>query len=110
MEKLLNASETAAILGVHIKTLYKMLRQNKVEMTFIRVGSGVIRFRPSEVERYLSACEVIRTGSGKTNNAARRKTEMIAELLTGDEEIRAFFAGVEKDEDGNLMCSLGDSE
>ena len=54
--------------------------------------------------------DFIRTGSGKIDGTVRCEIEpMIAELLT-DEEAQAFFAGVEKDEDGNLMCSLGDPE
>lgn len=111
MEKLLSAQHVADHLGMHIKTLYKLLRENRIALNFVRVHNRMIAFRPSEVERYLSDHEVIRTGDGrkKPRKPSKPKTNGSAEKLEfryfTDKEAQDFFAGVARDKDGTLLCS-----
>lgn len=81
MEKLLTAQQVADHLGMHVKTLYKLVRENQIALNFIRVNGRTIAFRPADVQRYLDEREVIRTGESpkkprkqnrpKTNNSGK---------------------------------------
>jgi excisionase family DNA binding protein len=98
MEKLLTAQQVADHLGMHVKTLYKLLRENQIALNFIRVNGRTIAFRPADVQRYLDEREVIRTGNSpkKPRKQSRPKTNGSSKdrdfsFLT-DPEARAFFA------------------
>ena len=92
MEKLLSAQHVADHLGMHVKTLYKLLRENKIALTFIRVHGRVIAFRPADVERYLGSHEVTRDGSGLAKGRPRKR-KPLAGMMT-DLEAQDFFSGV----------------
>jgi len=115
MEKLLSAQHVADHLGMHVKTLYKNLRDNTMALNFIRVHGRMVAFRPSDVENYLNDREIIRTGSGaKKPRRASPKVKSGSDSgkyhVMTDEEAQAFFANVERDEDGILMCSPDDRD
>ena len=63
-DKLLSAQQVADYLGIHVKTLYKLLRENKIALNYVRVHGRMIAFRPAAVELYVSTHEVARDGSG----------------------------------------------
>lgn len=44
-EELLSASEVAGILGIHVKTLYRRLRENKIAITYVQLHGGTIAFQ-----------------------------------------------------------------
>ena len=95
MDKLLSAKHVADHLVIHIKTLYKLLRENRIALNFIRLHGRMIAFRPSDVEIYLGSHEVIRDGSGPKK--PRKKVRSIKadyKILT-DAEAQAFFKGIE---------------
>ncbi len=69
MEKRLSAAQVADHLGIHPKTLYRLLRENKIALNFERMHGRAIAFKPSEVERFLSLREIRRDGSGAKKNA-----------------------------------------
>jgi|SRR6266404_5442107 len=95
MEKLLSAKHVSDHLGMHIKTFYKLLRENRIPLNFIRLHGRMIAFRPSDVEMYLGSHEVVRDGSGPKK--PRKKTKSIKadyKILT-DAEAQAFFKGIE---------------
>jgi len=50
-ERLLNVREAAAILGYNIKTVYKLVEQKRLPC--VRLGGTRIRFRPSQLERWI---------------------------------------------------------
>ena len=98
MEKLLSAQQVANHLGMHPKTLYKALRENRMALTFVRRGR-IILFRPKDVEAYLLAHQVNRTGDGPR----KRRKETVRETLSRkykvldimtDEDAQRFFANV----------------
>ncbi|SRR5260370_15765175 len=93
MEKLLSAQEVADLLGMHPKTLYKRLRENRIALTFVRLSSRSIAFRPKEVETYLSTHEVVREGGGKAKKKkeSAAKSKFKSRMLT-DDEVRELFA------------------
>lgn len=70
MEKRLSAAQVAEHLGIHPKTLYRLLRENKIALNFERIHGRAIAFKPSEVERFLSLREIRRDGSGVKKKAA----------------------------------------
>lgn len=100
MEKLLTAQQVADHFGWHIKTLQRLLRENKIALRFIKLTGKTIAFRPSDVEAYISQHEILRDGRG-AKKAPRRKTK--ARMMT-DQEAQEFFAGV-KTVDGVLESS-----
>jgi hypothetical protein len=61
MERLLSAQQVADGFGWHVKTLYRKVRRNEIALNVVRPGRG-IAFRPSDVEQFLSARVVVRTG------------------------------------------------
>ncbi|MGB2665599.1 MAG: helix-turn-helix domain-containing protein [Candidatus Acidiferrum sp.] len=100
MEKLLSAQQVAEHLGMHPKTLYKALREDRIALKFIRVKGRSIAFRPRDVEAFLSAREVKRTGGGIRK---RRKLTFIEQMkrkypnlkmIMTKEEADEFFQGV----------------
>lgn len=97
MEKLLSAQQVADYLGMHPKTLYKLLRENRIALNFIRLHSRMIAFRPKDVELYLGTHEVVRTGDGPKKKesavAKLRRKFKGCEIMT-NEEAQAFFANV----------------
>jgi excisionase family DNA binding protein len=74
MEKLLSAVQVAEYLNIHPKTLYKLLRGNKIALTYVRIHGHMIAFRPSEVERYIDLHEVVLTGSGRPEPNKKART------------------------------------
>lgn len=103
MEKLLSTQQVADILGLHIKTLQKRLRQNDIALYFVRLSPRKIGFKPSVVERYISAHE-IRLDGGGVRKRAKQKVRMSEQFMT-DVEAQAFFDGVMRGEDGVLESS-----
>jgi len=98
MEKLLSAQQVSDYLGMHPKTLYKLLRENRIALNFIRLHGRMIAFRPKDVELYLGTHEVTRTGNGpkkKKESATAKLRRMFkgCEIMT-NEEAQAFFANV----------------
>jgi predicted DNA-binding transcriptional regulator AlpA len=94
MEKLLTAIQVADHLGMHPKTLYKLLRENRISLNFIRLTGKMIAFRPKDVETYLSLHEVIRTGDGpKKKNKAITKPKFKYQIMT-DIQAQEFFDGI----------------
>jgi excisionase family DNA binding protein len=101
MEKLLTAQQVADFLGMHVKTLYRLLRDNEIALTFVRKHGRMIAFRPSDVELYLGSHEVVRNGAG-LRKKKRKPSKPLAGFLS-DEEAQAFFSGCVKDDEGNLI-------
>jgi len=100
MEKLLSAKQVAEYLGIHPKTLYKALREDRIALKFIRIKGRSIAFRPRDVETFLVAREVNRTGGGirrrrkmTSIEVLRRKHPGIQMIMT-DEEAHTFFRGI----------------
>lgn len=98
MEKLLTAEQVSDHLGMHIKTLYKALRENKIALKFIRTHGRKIAFRPSDVESYLSTHEVVRDASG-TKNKKKKATREVSSMFMSDEQAQEFFTGITARED-----------
>jgi len=119
MEKLLSAQQVADHPGMHPKTLYKALRQDRIALKFIRVKGRSIAFRPQDVEAFLSAREVNRSGGGIRK---RRKLTFVEQMkrkynvlpIMSDEEARDFFRGVKlhrtEEEWRQLAAELDDGE
>jgi predicted DNA-binding transcriptional regulator AlpA len=104
MEKLLSAQQVASLLGMHPKTLYKRLRENRIALNFVRLSDRSIAFRPKDVETYLSTHEVVRVGGGKAKKkkepaeaSSRRKFR--SRMLTAEEAHELFE---EIHEDGEI--------
>ncbi|SRR5216684_1981298 len=95
MEKLLTSQQVADHLGMHIKTLYKLLRENRIALNFIRLHGRMIAFRPSDVELYLGSHEVIRDGSGPKKPRKKAKSIKADYKILTDAEAQAFFKGIE---------------
>src|SRR6267143_6883344 len=91
MEKLMTAQQVADNLGMHVKTLYRLLRDNQIALTFVRKHGRMIAFRPSDVERYLSLHEVVRNGAGQRKP---RKPSKARPGFLSDEQAQLFFEGL----------------
>lgn len=100
-DKLLSAQQVADYLGMHIKTLYKLLRENRIALNYVRVGR-MMAFRPAALELYVSTHEVVRDGSGITKKSARRKPQAVR-MIMSDQEAQEFFKGIQRDADGVLL-------
>jgi excisionase family DNA binding protein len=120
MEKLLSAQQVADHLGMHPKTLYKALREDRIALKFIRVKGRSIAFRPRDVDAFLSAQEVNRTGGGMRK---RRKLTFIEQMkrkypnfkvIMTKEEAQEFFRGVKlhrtEEEWRQLATDVGEGE
>jgi excisionase family DNA binding protein len=90
MEKLMTAQQVADVVGMHVKTLYRLIRDNHIALTFVRKHGRMIAFRPSDVERYLSLHEVVRNGAGQRKP---RKPSKARPGFLSDAEARLFFSG-----------------
>lgn len=101
MDKLLTAQQVADVLGLHVKTLQKRLRQNEISLTFVRVSQRKIGFKPAEVARYMDLNEIRRDGGGIKKSRPNWKS---AKKFLTDEEAQAFFEGVERDSEGVLLA------
>jgi hypothetical protein len=101
MEKLLTTQQVADVLGMHIKTLQKRLRDNDIALSFVQLSPRKIGFRPGVIETYISTHEIARDGSG-LRKRAKRKIKMPAPFMT-DAEAQAFFEGIERDSDGVFL-------
>jgi hypothetical protein len=116
MEKLLSAQHVADHLGIHVKTLYKQLRENRIPLDFVRKAGNRIAFRPSVVERFMADRDVTRDGSSPARKKKPKKygypsdpktrhamlAAANAPIMT-DAEAQQFFAGMERDQDGNFI-------
>ena len=80
MEKLLTTQQVADILGLHIKTLQKRLRNNDIALHFVRMSPRKIGFKPSVLETYIDTHEVRLDGRGLKKRAKRKV-----------EDTRAFY-------------------
>ena len=99
MERLLTPKQVAEHLGMHCKTLYKGLRENRIGLKFIRIHGRRIGFRPKDVEAFLEAREVNPTGI-----VIRKRRKMtLEEKLTKkygkfrvmtEQEAQQFFEGL----------------
>ena len=111
MEKLLSAQHIADHLGMHVKTLYKLLRDNQIALNFIRIHDRMIAFRPSDVESYLQDRVVIRTGDSpkRPRKQPQKKLNRLSRMfrIATNAEAQAFFAGLPKDADGNIIAATG---
>ncbi len=93
----MTAQQVADNLGMHVKTLYRLIRHNHIALTFVRKHGRMIAFRPSDVERYLGTHEVVRDGAGLRKP---RKPRKALPGFLSDEEARQFFAECKTDENG----------
>ncbi len=101
MEKLLSARQVAEHLGMHVKTLYRLLRDNQIALPFIRKHGRMIGFRPSDIRIYLDLHQVNRDG---TSPSKPRKPRKPPAGFLSDEEAQLFFADVKRDDEGNIMA------
>ena len=99
-DKLVSAKQVADCLGMHPKTLYKALRENRIALNFVRRTARGIAFRPRDVENYINKREVVRTGGGvlrkrrkETVKERLKRKYNVVEFMT-DEEAQEFFAGM----------------
>ena len=102
MEKLLSTQQVADILGLHIKTLQKRLRNNDIALHFVRLSPRKIGFKPSVLETYIDTHEIRLDGRG-LKKTTKQKTRIPAPYMT-NAEAQAFFEGIARDEDGVLVC------
>jgi hypothetical protein len=102
MEKLLTTKQVADRLNMHPKTLYKSLRENTIALNYIQTSPRRFGFRLADVTRYLDDREVIRTGDSPRKPRKSRKPKQYRYFT--DAEAQAFFADVERDTEGNIMC------
>jgi excisionase family DNA binding protein len=95
MDKLLSAQQVADHLGLHVKTLYKLVRENRIALTFVRIHGRTMGFRPADVELFLGSHQVTRDGSNNSKpKAARRVKQPRRRNIMSDQEAQDFFAGV----------------
>jgi len=53
LEKLLTIKEAAPLLGWEVSTIYNKISHKKMPLPFIKLPGGNIKFKPSEIEKYL---------------------------------------------------------
>jgi predicted DNA-binding transcriptional regulator AlpA len=95
MDKLLSAAQVADHLGMHVKTLYRKLRNNEIALNFEQLHRRIIAFKPSEVERFLSLREIRRDGSGAKKKAKNLPKMPTKETSKGSEnEVVGYTAAV----------------
>jgi len=71
MTELLTDAQVAKGLHIHVRTLRRRIKANRIALNYIPVGRKML-FRPAAVEDYLRSLEVIRTGSGRVNPATKK--------------------------------------
>ena len=117
-EKLLSAQQVSEFLGMHVKTLYRLVRDNRIALNFVRLPGRAIAFRPSAVQTYIDTHEVTRDGAGKkrkksTKPAILKRYQMMtpAEAAAFLEQFSVKIGGVstildgEKDRDGDDLIA-----
>jgi predicted DNA-binding transcriptional regulator AlpA len=107
---LLDPAEVADQLGMPLKTLYDHIRNNTIDLPVVRKSERRLGFEPQDVEAYKKRHKVMLDGSGRRKKPAKAKIEKYVQVYSPvrhmtPKEIRDFFSNVERDEDGNLMCS-----
>ena len=90
MEKLMSAQQVAEHLGMHVKTLYRLLRDNQIALPFIRKHGRMIGFRPSDVLTYVDTHRVNRDGTSPIKPHKPRKPRP---GFLSDEETWVLFQG-----------------
>lgn len=88
MERLIGIDEVAAILGVGSGTLYKWVWQKKIP--YLKVN-GALRFRPSELEAFISAKNQPPKQTVKASKARKLDTNTNLERML--EQAKAEAAG-----------------
>lgn len=53
MEKLLTIDEVSKIIGYKTGTIYNQINQGKLKIPYIKLPGGDVRFKPSEVEKFI---------------------------------------------------------
>ncbi len=66
-EKLLRAGEASSILGIHVLYLYRLVKEG--EIVPIRIGKRGLRFRESEIYRWIEA-----KSGNKINDVSKQVT------------------------------------
>jgi excisionase family DNA binding protein len=94
MEKLLSAAQVAEHLGMHVKTLYKLVRNNEIALSFVQIHGRTIAFKPTEIEKYVSMREIRRDGSGLKKIRHKPAKKALSARLMTDEEAQEFFKNV----------------
>ena len=64
LERLLNADEGAALLGLHKRTLERWRREG-IGPAFLRFGPKIIRYRRSALEAFMEESERTNTAGGR---------------------------------------------
>lgn len=107
MEKLLSITQVSDFLNMHPKTLYRLIRENKIGLRYIRTKGRTIVFRPADVESFVTQRTVELDGSGRqrkpkkpvrvySETAGRSFTaKELKDLAMTDEEAQKFFEGIE---------------
>ena len=54
MQRLLKPPEVAELLGVSVATIYAMVAAKKIVVCRVGAGRGVLRFRPEDVDDFLT--------------------------------------------------------
>jgi excisionase family DNA binding protein len=62
---LLSPQEVAEELGMHVRTLYKRIRENTISLNPTQTSTARYGFTREEVDKYKSTHTLIRDGSGK---------------------------------------------
>jgi excisionase family DNA binding protein len=103
MEKLLTDRQVADHLGMNVRTLRRKIQANTVALNYIPQGRQML-FKPDAVERYVKSLEIVRDGSGKTTKVRNSKKLKVRAIMT-DEEAQAFFEGIARNSDGDLLSN-----
>lgn len=110
MEKLLSVAQVSEFLGVHPKTLYRLIRDNRIALRYIRTKGRTIMFRPSDIEDFVIQREVQLDGSRKRRKPKKPAgvysetagksftTKELKNLAMTNEEAQRFFEGLETDD------------
>jgi excisionase family DNA binding protein len=75
MTELLTDAQVAKGLHMHVRTLRRKIKANKIALNYVPQGRKML-FRPEAVEEYLLSLEVIRDGSGYTLEKTARTLRM----------------------------------
>jgi|SRR5579864_2275491 len=106
-DKLLTARQVAEYLGMHVKTLCRLLREDKIPLNHIRRSGHTILFRPADVENYLRQNEISRTGAGSSKPVQKSRRNY---LKMTDAEAQKFFEGLEHNKDGEIISGPFETE
>lgn len=53
LEKLVTTDETAALIGVEVRTIEDWRRRGRYSLPFIRIGPNIVRYRPADVAKFM---------------------------------------------------------